>query len=82
VVVGVHRQHDDAERRLAAAEPPHQVKAGAVRQAYIGDHHVGPQFANLALTLRHAGGLPDDREVLVPVEGTAEALADQVVVIN
>ena len=82
VVAGVHREDDDADLRVLGAHLAAGVEAVAVGQAHVEDHDVGVEQREQTTGVAQRAGLTDDLEVAVSFEGPAQALADELVVVD
>jgi hypothetical protein len=62
LVPGIHREHHDSGVVPLLADLLDQLEPEPVRQAYVGDHHLGPEGVVLTQALGDRGGLTADAE--------------------
>ena len=82
VVPGVHREHDDAHVRRLGAQGADDLEAVAVRKAQVDDGDRGLALAAHRDALGDARRLGHHLDVRLALQCTAQALADELVVVD
>src|SRR5665811_177913 len=82
LLVGVAREHEDADCWVLGPDLARRLDARAVRQANIHDDEIGPMRAGRLDRLRGGPDLGDDREGWTPFEQRDEPPSNDLVVIH
>jgi len=83
VLVVVHRQHDDLDRRVRRRQLPHEVQAAVATEPHVAEHDVGGHRIDDPPRLLERGGRPHDDHVVVEVgQHGCEPVQDHLVVVD